>query len=235
MDLENLFIYLLFGGIGVLLLGHLVMIVMGFRQSAGWGLAVLLLPPLGGLAFIFKHFKKAIPALLIMLVGACLIGAAYYPALSQKPQAKAPVVRTVNGATEVTVTGKPDFDYTTLSSADYPNLVTLQMANPNVTDQTLRHLKGLTTLKELDLNNTQITDDGLVLLIDLPALEFVRLCNTKVTDAGLQSFLAAKPGLSRLVISRKNPFDAAALDAWKKAKPGRRLMLDDMKPPVSTN
>jgi len=235
MDLEKLFVYFLFGGIGVLLLGHLVMIVAGFRQSTGWGLAVLFLPPLGNLAFIVKHFKKAIPAVLIMILGVGLIGAAYYPALSQKPAVKAPVVRTVNGATELTVTGKSDFDYSTLSSADYPNLVTLQMANPGVTDQTLAHLKGLTTLKELDLNNTQITDDGLTVLKDLPVLEMVRLCNTKVTDAGLQAFLAAKPGLNRLVISRHNPFDATALDAWKKAKPGRRLMLDDMKPPAGSN
>ena len=53
------------------------------------------------------------------------------------------------------------------------DVVVLQMANPDVTDQTLEHLRGSTALKDLDLNNTQVTDAGLKVLKDLPALSDV--------------------------------------------------------------
>ena len=54
---------------------HVVMIVLGFRTSVGWGLVALFVP-LGSLAFAFaKSGRKALAALLLLsLVGAVACG-----------------------------------------------------------------------------------------------------------------------------------------------------------------
>ena len=94
----------------------------------------------------------------------------------------------VDGQRHITLTGWDRKDYALLGSKH--DVAVLQMANPDVTDQTLEHLKGMNRLKELDLNDTQVTDSGLKILRDLPALASLRLKNTKVTDQGFQESLA---------------------------------------------
>ena len=107
-----------------------------------------------------------------------------------------PRERIVDGERHITLTGWDRKDYTLLGSKH--DVVVLQMANPDVTDQTLELLKGMTALKELDLNNTQVTDAGLKILKDLPALKALRLKNTKITDQGFQDALAEKDSLMQL-------------------------------------
>ncbi len=57
--------------------------------------------------------------------------------------------------------------------------------DPRVTDAGVAHLRGLKNLEELDLSGTQITDAGLKSLAGLTQLQTLDLSNTKVTDAGL--------------------------------------------------
>ena len=103
------------------------------------------------------------------------------------------------------------------------DVVVLQMANPDVTDQTLEPLKGMSALKELDLNNTQVTDAGLKILKDLPALSVLRLKNTKITDLGFQDTLAGKDSLMQLDL-RGTQVGRETVQTWRKAKEGRRVM-----------
>ena len=105
-----------------------------------------------------------------------------------------PREKIVDGQRHITLTGWDRKDYGFLGSKR--DVVVLQMANPDVTDQTLEHLKGMNRLKELDLNNTQVTDAGLKVLSDLPALATLRLKNTKVTDQGFQD-VAGGQGVAR--------------------------------------
>ena len=51
----------------------------------------------------------------------------------------------------------------------------------------LKHLRGLTTLKYLDLYDTHISDVGLAHLAGLERLEHLQLGHTHVTDAGPNS------------------------------------------------
>ncbi len=97
------------------------------------------------------------------------------------------------------------------------------MANPDVTDQTLEHLKGMSALKELDLDNTQVTDAGLKVLKDLPALSALRLKNTKITDQGFQDALAGKDSLMQLDLTGTQ-VSRETVQTWRKAKDGRRAM-----------
>ena len=127
----------------------------------------------------------------------------------------------VDGQRHITLTGWDRKDYALLGSKH--DVAVLQMANPDVTDQTLEHLKGMNRLEELDLNNTQVTDSGLKILRDLPALASLRLKNTKVTDQGFQESLAGKATLMQLDL-RGTQVSRDAVQAWRKAKEGRRAM-----------
>jgi len=56
----------------------------------------------------------------------------------------------------------------------------------SVTDDDLRHVKEMTTLRELHLEGTQVTDKGLRQLSGLTALRELYLAGTHITDAGLK-------------------------------------------------
>ncbi len=69
-----------------------------------------------------------------------------------------------------------------------------------VTDAGLAHLKGLTSLQDLDLSCTAVTDAGLVHLTGLTSLQDLDLWSTAVTDAGL-AHLKGLTSLHRLDLS----------------------------------
>jgi len=99
----------------------------------------------------------------------------------------------------------------------------LQMANPDVTDQSLEPLKAMNALQELDLSGTQVTDMGLRILKDLPALVRLHLARTKITDQGFHEALFAKDSLMQLDL-RSTQVGRETVQAWRDAKPGRRAL-----------
>lgn len=62
----------------------------------------------------------------------------------------------------------------------------------HATDDTIRKLRSLTTLKQLYLSHCQISDHGLAALTALPNLRRLDLRGTKVTDSGLHRLKSAK-------------------------------------------
>jgi len=99
----------------------------------------------------------------------------------------------------------------------------LQMANPEVTDATLEHLRGMKQLKNLDISNSKITDDGLKIIGELPALEELRLTRTAITDQGFRDHLLGKETLMKLDLAGTK-VSRATVEEWRKAKPGRRAL-----------
>ncbi len=172
------------------------LLVRAFRTSWPWGFGCLVFPPTL-LAFAVVERRRLRPPLLLLAGGVSVValtyGVNYYVShhLSLGPREKL-----VDGALHITLTGCNGHDYAILESR--PQTAVLQMANPDVTDETLRHLRGLTNLVSLDLNDTQITDAGLPLLSELPKLETLRLRGTKITDDGFRDFLAGKPTLREI-------------------------------------
>ncbi|MGV3710940.1 MAG: hypothetical protein ACO1Q7_19105 [Gemmatimonas sp.] len=74
--------------------------------------------------------------------------------------------------------------------ARIPHVSALRLGNcQKVTDDGVRHLAGMQSLRELSLAQTAITDDSLSVLRSLPALEDVSLEMTRVTDAGMQELI----------------------------------------------
>ena len=184
------------------------------------GLAVILVGLLGLVFRAFRHWRKGLLPLGLIGLGVVITG---FPPLYRLivPIDLGPRETVVNGQRHITLTGWDRKDYSLLGSKH--DVVVLQMANPEVTDQTLEHLKGMNRLEELDLNNTQVSDSGLKILRDLPALASLRLQNTKVTEQGFQESLAGKATLKQLDL-RGTQVSREAVHAWREANAGRRAM-----------
>jgi hypothetical protein len=131
-----------------------------------------------------------------------------------------PRERVVDGEKHLTLTGWDQKDYSVLRAR--PDAAVLQMANSDVTDETLKLLKGMTRLRELDLSDSSVTDNGLANLSGLP-LERLRLARTKVTDAGFTDHIAAIATLTMVDVSGTD-VKPETIDAWKKAQPGRKAL-----------
>lgn len=127
----------------------------------------------------------------------------------------------VNGERHVTLTEWDQKDYSIL--ARMPDVIVLQMANADVTDQTLGYLKEIKSLRELDIAGSQVTDTGLSELSGLTKLEKLIVSRTKITDAGLAPLLEKLPALRQLDV-RETSVTPAILRPWLKAKEGRRAL-----------
>ena len=123
--------------------------------------------------------------------------------------------RVVDGERVLTLTGWDRGDYSIL--AKKPDLVVLDMGNPDVNDETLLLLGHLHHLEELTLNDSAVTDSGLPALAKLPALESLRIARTKVTPAGIEAFLAAPPPNLRQIDVSGNDIPTDILRTWKNA------------------
>jgi hypothetical protein len=211
--------YVLLAALLIGAVGYLWLLIVAFQQRVLWGLGLLFFPPLA-LVFIPVHWRKAAwPALL--LLGAGVIFAVPYGVnyIYQRHVDLGPRERVVDGELHITLTGWDGTDYSILQQR--PQVVVLQMANPDVNDQTLEHLKGMEQLRELDLNDTQVTDEGLHILAGLPQLETLRLRKAPITDEGFRKVLFDKESLQELDLTGTK-VASKTMREWRKAKPGRR-------------
>jgi hypothetical protein len=211
--------YMQFGGLAVAAIAWFWLLGRAFRESRIWGLCSLVLPPVG-LLFVGRHPRKGIAPLFVFVLS-LLIAAApavytLYIRLDLGPRDGL-----VNGQRHLTLTGWDRNDYSVLRLE--PNVVLLQMANPDVTDETLESLTEMKVLEELDLNGTQVTDAGLKLLKELPSLERLRLARTKITDQGFHDALSGKDSIMQLDLSGTS-VSRETTKAWRDAKSGRRVL-----------
>jgi hypothetical protein len=64
-----------------------------------------------------------------------------------------------------------------------------------ITDDGLKHVAPLKSLRRLDLTGTQVTDEGLVQLRSLSRLEHLSLYGAYVTEAGVEGLRKEIPGI----------------------------------------
>jgi hypothetical protein len=165
----------------------------------------------------------AVPRLM-MIIGALMIAVPYGLAWLERQMPLRPYEQIVDGELRVTATDIKGFDYAKLVE-ERPEIVVLQMANPDVTDATLGPLAKLAKLRTLDIRDTQVTDAGLATLATMPALEELYLGRTKITDGGFQQHLAAKESLRKLDFSGTEVKGKTKRD-WKAKKPDSRDYTD---------
>jgi hypothetical protein len=197
--MENYALYFELTGLAFIVLGLIWTIIRAFRHRLGRHS----LAPLG--LFAFGLLISAFPPTYSLLV----------------PIDLGPRETMVDGQRHITLTGWDRKDYSFLGSKQ--DVVVLQMANPDVTDETLDRLKGMQKLQELDLNNTQVTDHGLTRLKDLSSLNALHLKNTKITDQGFQNELGPKDSLMRLDLTGTQ-VSQDTVQSWLKARKGRQAL-----------
>jgi hypothetical protein len=217
--MEDQAFYLQIGGVAVAAFAWIWLIVRAFRQNRRWGLASLVVPPVG---FVFAGRHPHRGAGPLALVFMCLLVAAI-PALYKLyvPVNRNAIEKNVDGEKHLTLTGSDSKNAPDLKSKQ--DVTVLQMANADVTDETLESLREMKSLRELDLNGSGITDQGLEILKGLPALASLHIARTKVTDKGFRSALFDKESLMQLDV-RETGLSRETIQAWRSAKPGRRAM-----------
>lgn len=67
-----------------------------------------------------------------------------------------------------------------------PRLRELNLSNPRVNDDILKHLANLPSLEALYLSGTRISDGGMMFLRPLKRLQTLNLADTAITDEGLK-------------------------------------------------
>lgn len=219
-SIEPYFPYVFLLGVALAILGFLTFAVAAFRTRVRWGLGVVLVLPVLGPVYAWRHPRRGLAPFLVMLLG-IVIAAAPAVATRLVPVDLGPRERVVDGELHLTLTGWDQDDYGVLRAK--PDAVVLQLANPDVTDTTLTHLKSMSRLRELDLSGTGITDAGLDSLRGLDRLESLRLRGTAVTDAGFRATLATLPALKQLDL-RETGVDRELIDEWKSGGTGRRAL-----------
>ncbi len=132
-----------------------------------------------------------------------------------------PLNKIVAGERHLTLTGWDRHDYSVISP--HLDTIVLQMANSDVTDDTLRYIEGMKQLRELDLNNSQITDAGLATIALLPNLRDLRLSRTKITDEGFRQHLFDKEHLMNIELIGTS-VGSKTVREWKAAKPDRQAL-----------
>jgi hypothetical protein len=214
--MEGRALYMLLGGVTLAVLAWVWLIARAFRQDRRWGWSSLVVPPTG-LAFTAFYPRKGLFPLVLLFLG-LLIAAA--PALFTLfvPLDLGPIETIVDGQRHLTLTGWDRRDYSILRLK--PDVVVLQMANPDVTDETLKELESMKDLQELDLSGTQVTDEGLKILKTLPALSRLRLARTRISDQGFHDTLFDKYSLIKLDLSGTQ-VRQETVQNWRKARSGR--------------
>jgi hypothetical protein len=218
--LERIGFLLLLAGLMIAASGYVWLLCRTFQASEVWGTIIFFVPPLT-ILYVLLSPRRALAPFLVIVLGAAVVVSPYGLRYYETHVVLNERVRDVDGERHVTLTGWDRTDYSLLASL--PDTVVLQMANSDVTDETLTHLKSMKGLRELDLNDSQVTDAGLKVLRDLPKLQLLRLRNTKITDEGFQESIAPMPSLLKVELTG-TPVKGAALRAWKREKSGREYL-----------
>jgi hypothetical protein len=219
--MERYYFAILAAGIALAAFAWIYLLVIAFRVHRAWGIGLLLIPPLA-LIFIPLHWKRAAPVISLLLVAA-IVGFTplVWSQIEQRYYRFGPREKMVDDELHITLTGWNQDDYSRL--ARRPEVVVLQMANEDVTDETIEYLRNMTELRELDLDNTKITANGLAILATLPKLQSLHLRNTAISDEDFTTHLADKESLLEIdLIGTK--VASKTLRKWKSAKEGRKYL-----------
>ena len=218
--LEQYSLYFLIAGLALVLIAWVALVRRGFQVHWLWGMGNLFL--VGIPFFLLVHFSRARGPLMLLLLAGLIIGGTYgvnyYVANFMR---FGPREKIVDGERHITLTGWHKTDYSLLQ--DKPDTMVLQMANGDVTDQTLELIKGMTQLYELDLNDSRITDAGLKTLAELPQLRILRLRKTPITDEGFRAHLFDKESLLEVDV-RETEIKSKTMREWKAQKPDRKSL-----------
>lgn len=132
------------------------------------------------------------------------------------------VVQSVSGCKKIwslSFHGSSPVDFQQLRFlASMPNLDTLDLAETELTDDTMQNLGSLEHLKKLNISRNDISDARLDVILNFPLTE-LKITDTKVTDIGLASLSEMKT-LNHLVCTNCSGITTVGLERFQKKLPG---------------
>jgi hypothetical protein len=216
--------WLLATGTLLTMISLLWLLVAAYRTHIAWGLAGTFTFPVGVVAFGLVKFRRARRPLSLLCFGVLLGGIPFFANVVERyVWGLGERERVIDGRLHLVLTGWDRKDYSILTRK--PAVVVLEMANPDVTDETLELLIDLPELRELTINDSQTTDAGLSILQKLPNLETLRIARTKITKEGVAAFVAKPPTKLKNLDVSGNQIPASVLRPWKNADPEHRRYL----------
>lgn len=205
-----------------ILAGWIWLTIRAFGEKFWWGLGTLLFAPIGAIFACF-HWKRASQPVFLMLIGfVAVIGTYTVSRVLANHVDLGQWEKRVEGEIHLTLTGWDRKDYSFLKSRR--DIVVLQMANSDVTDEVVAQLEGSQMLKEIDLNDTRVTDKSLPILAAIPNLRSLRLRGTKITDEAFREHLLRKESLKELDL-RETDIASKTAREWKKLNAESRSYL----------
>lgn len=90
---------------------------------------------------------------------------------------------------------------------DWKKLKRLDVHGTKISDTTLEHISGITTLESVNIGSANITDVGIERLVSLPNLKELTMGGNQFGDAGLQA-LRQMPGLTYLDLNGRQGTDS---------------------------
>jgi hypothetical protein len=212
-------------GLAIVAIGYIWLVIRAFRTGFWWGVATVLLGPLGGLVFFLAHYGRAAAPIGAMLVGG-LIAVTPIVYTTLVPPPKVAVTEDKGDEKHGTLTGASETNLVEYLKANR-ELAVLQMAGrTEVTDEVMaEYVRGMPNLRELDVNDTPVTDKGLEVLASLPKLETVRIARTKATPEGVQKHVLSLKGLKNVDVGGLN-VPSKVLREWKNADAANRKYVN---------
>ena len=206
---------LLVAGAVLASVGGLWLIVRAFRTSFGWGLAVVFLPIIGPLVFIFSHSSRAKAPLALILFGAVLgfLPLVLNVTFGQK-KAEIPLERETGGMKEFNALNANDPQYDTLlKTLDFTNV---NVSRADLTDEIAERLSGQSQMKVLDMNDSSITDKTLA---NLETLNVARVKG--ITEDAFKTTILKMVSLKK-IDARGTAITVATLREWRNAASDRK-------------
>lgn len=216
-------------GVALLAIGAILMLfgwawltIRAFRERVWWGIGCLLFPP-ALIGFAYKHWNRSAQPTMVILTGIITVGATFGVSHLLASTVDLGKWETrVDGQIHVTLTDWDRTDYSFLKTRR--DIVVLQMANADVTDEVVAQLDGSQMLKELDLSNSAVTDRSLPILAKIPNLHSLRLKGTKISDEAFREHLLNKESL-RMLDLRETGVASKTKREWKKLSQEERRAL----------
>jgi len=223
---EQVGVALLLAGMVILFGGLLGLIgLAGRSRGVLFAAFLLLVSPVGPLAYGLIHFHKAKRPLAMVLLG-LILGAVPFAwnHLQDSLLGLGERDRIISGERHLVLTGWDRSDYAIFAART--DVVVLELANSDVSDATLELLRPLTRLRELTLNDSTVTDAGLATLKEFSSLESLRVARTKITKDGIVEFLQDPPANLKEIDVSGNSIPASALRKWKNEDPENRRYVN---------
>lgn len=145
----------------ILLIGLLILLIQAFKQSALWGLAVLLIP-FAGIVFAIRFWEQARNGFLVFIVGLLITGVAFYGGGEKEIQAEKHL-ETVDKALDKAGVDVSKIPVPEVATEKVTEILEKRPGNIEVPNQALAEAQGIDTEKDIYTQEAEEEEAGITI------------------------------------------------------------------------